>query len=253
MIDNKKHTHFIPGFHAVREVLRKGQIPVTALWIAEGKRSARAKEILRIAEERGVPVQFKKGLEMDLFLPGIAHQGIVALAGEFTYLDFNTLIQMSLDAPEHALIVAADHITDEGNLGALIRTAAFFRAHGLILPRDRSAKVTEKVRKRSAGGYAHVPVTRVVNLGRALDELDKNGFWIIGAAGEALESIYQFDWNRDLVLVLGSEERGLSRLVRSRCHQLVSIPSLGEVASLNVSVAGGIILSEIVRQRTRDK
>jgi len=237
----------------VREALRKGQIPITALWIAEGKRSARAKEILQIAEERGVPVQFKKGLVLDQFLPGIAHQGIVALAEEFVYLDFDTLVHRSLDAPEPALLVAADHITDEGNLGALIRTAAFFRAHGLILPKDRSAKVTERVRKRSAGAYVHLPVARVVNLGRALDELDKRGFWIIGAAGEALESIYPFDWNRDLVLVLGSEERGLSRLVRNRCHQLVSIPSFGQVASLNVSVAGGIILSEIARQRRRDK
>ena len=98
-----------------------------------------------------------------------------------------------------------------------------------------------------------MPVARVVNLGRALDVLDRKGFWIIGAAGEAPETIYQFDWNRNLILVLGSEERGLSRLVRNRCHQLVSIPSHGQVESLNVSVASGIILSEIVRQRRRDE
>lgn len=186
---------------------------------------------------------------MDHHLPGIAHQGIVALAEEFTYIDFNTLIDLSLDASEQSLLLAADHITDEGNLGALIRTAAFFGCHGLILPKDRSAKVTQKVRKRSAGSYVHLPVSRVVNLGRALDALDRKGFWIIGAAGEAVETIYRFDWNRPLVLVVGSEERGLSRSVRSRCHELVSIPSYGQVASLNVSVACGIILSEIFRQR----
>ncbi len=233
----------------MRETLLKGQIQVNEIWIAEGKRSARAKEILQIAEDSGVPVKSKKGVFLGQLLPGIAHQGIVALAEEFAYLDFNTLIDMALNASEHALLIAADHITDEGNLGALIRTAAFFKSHGLILPKDRSAKVTEKVRKRSAGSYVHLPISRVVNLGRALDVLDRKGFWIIGAAGEAPESIYQFDWNRPLILVLGSEERGLSRLVKNRCHKLVSIPSYGQVASLNVSVASGIILAEILRQR----
>ncbi len=233
----------------MRETLLKGQIQVNEIWIAEGKRSARAKEILQIAEDSGVPVKSKKGVFLAQLLPGIAHQGIVALAEEFAYLDFNTLIDMALNASEHALLIAADHITDEGNLGALIRTAAFFKSHGLILPKDRSAKVTEKVRKRSAGSYVHLPISRVVNLGRALDVLDRKGFWIIGAAGEAPESIYQFDWNRPLILVLGSEERGLSRLVKNRCHKLVSIPSYGQVASLNVSVASGIILAEILRQR----
>ncbi|NNG06444.1 MAG: 23S rRNA (guanosine(2251)-2'-O)-methyltransferase RlmB [Desulfobacteraceae bacterium] len=233
----------------MRESILKGQIKILELWVAAGKTSARAKEILQIAEDRGIPVKFKERVVLGQSLPGIAHQGIVAMAEGFTYVDFNTLMDMSFDAQEASLLLAADHITDEGNLGALIRTAAFFRSHGLILPKDRSAKVTEKVRKRSAGNYVHLPITRVVNLGRALDVLDRKGFWIIGAAGEGSETIYQFDWKRDLVLVLGSEERGLSRLVRSRCHQLVSIPSYGQVESLNVAVASGIILSEIVRQR----
>jgi 23S rRNA (guanosine2251-2'-O)-methyltransferase len=233
----------------VRETLLKGQVKINAIWIAAGKRSARSKEILQIAEDRGIPVKIRKGALLDHYLPRIAHQGMVALAEKFTYLDFNALMEMSLDASEQSLLLAADHITDEGNLGALIRTAAFFRSHGLILPKDRSAKITEKVRKRSAGSYVHLPVCRVVNLGRALDALDKKGFWIIGAAGEATEAIYRFDWNRPLVLVVGSEERGLSRSVRRRCHQLVSIPSHGQVESLNVSVACGVILSEIVRQR----
>ena len=159
----------------MRETLLKGQIKINELWIAEGKRSARAKEILQIAEDKGVPVKFKKGALLGQSLPGIVHQGIVALAAEFSYLDFDTLIDMSLDAPEHALLLAADHITDEGNLGALIRTAAFFRSNGLILPKDRSAKVTKRVKKRSAGAYVNLPVARVVNLGRALDVLDRKG------------------------------------------------------------------------------
>ena len=234
----------------MRETLLKGQIRIDELWITEGKRSARIKQILHMAEDRGVSVQFKKASILDKFLPDIAHQGIVALAERFSYFDLSSLIDISLRAPEHALLLAADHVTDEGNLGALIRTAAFFKVHGLILPKDRSAKVTERVRKRSSGAYVHLPVARVVNLTRALGVLEKKGFWIIGAAGDSPETIYQFDWNRDLTLVLGSEDKGLSPSVRNRCHKKVSVPSYGQVAALNVSVAAGIILSEIVRQRS---
>ncbi len=219
----------------------RGQIRIDELWVSTGKRSVRVREILQIAGEKKISVQFKKGPVLDNLMPGIAHQGIVALAEKFTYFDLDYIIDTSLRDSGYALIVAGDHITDEGNLGALIRTAVFFGSQGLILPKDRSAGVTERVRKRSSGAYFHLPVARVVNMGRALDMLDKKGFWIIGAAGEGPESIYQFDWKRDLVLVLGSEDRGLSRSIRQRCHQLVGIQSQGYSGSLNISVAAGVI------------
>jgi len=237
----------------VREALRKGHIGIDELWIAEGKTSARTREILRTAKDRGIPTRFKTTPILDKLLPNMAHQGIVALTDGFSYVDLNTLADRSLQSSGQALIVAADHITDEGNLGALIRTAAFFKAHGLVLPKDRSAGVTERVRKRSSGAYVHLPVARVVNLGRALDTLNSKGFWIIGTAGEISETIFQFDWNRNIVLVLGSEERGLSPSIKKRCHQMVSIPSSGHVEALNVSVAAGVTLSEIVRQRESAK
>ncbi|MFH1349679.1 MAG: 23S rRNA (guanosine(2251)-2'-O)-methyltransferase RlmB [Pseudomonadota bacterium] len=247
--DKEKAFHFIPGIHAVRETLLKGRIRIDEIWIATGSHSPRIKEILTLAKERGISVQSKQDVTLDNLLPGIAHQGIVALAEKFSYFDLNHIIDSSLKDEGHALIIAADHITDEGNLGALIRAAVFFGAQGLILPKDRSARVTEKVRKRSSGAYVHLPVARVVNIGRAVDILSRKGFWIIGAAEEGPESIFQFDWRRDLVLILGSEDRGLSQSVRSRCHAVVRIPSYGHLSSLNVAVAAGIILSEIVRQR----
>ena len=134
-------------------------------------------------------------------------------------------------------------------MGAIIRTAEFFGARGLIIPKDRSAAVTAKVRKRSSGAYVHLSISRVVNLGRALDLLKKRGFWIIGASEESRESVYAFDWNRDVVLILGNERQGLSQSVRRRCHQIVRIPVSGHTESLNVAVATGAILSEIARQR----
>lgn len=136
-------------------------------------------------------------------------------------------------------------------MGALIRTAAFFRVDGLIIPKDRSARISAAVQKRATGATAHLPVARVVNLGRCLDLLESKSFWIIGAAGDGAASIFQFDWNRNVALVLGNEQQGLSRPVRRRCHQVVKIPSGGAVDSLNVTVAGGIVLSEIFRQRQK--
>lgn len=239
----------IPGLHPIREALTGGRFKVLEIWVREGKRADRVEEILQLAKGKGVRIEYKKSILLDNLLPGTAHQGIIAFAHEFQYVDLNHLVNASLNAPDYAVIVVADHITDEGNLGALIRTSAFFRAQGLILPKDRSAGVTENVLKRSAGYSVHLPVAQVVNLGRTLDFLDKKGFWIIGAAGEGRESIYRFDWNRNLVLILGSEHKGISRSVRDRCHQLVSIPASGDVSSLNVSIAGGVILSEIARQR----
>ena len=167
----------------------------------------------------------------------------------FSFADLQQVLRHSLQEGASALLLAADHITDPGNLGALIRTAAFFGTHGLILPKDRSAGITAATLKRASGTHLQLPVVQVTNLGRTLDELSKNGFWIIGAAGEASMSIYDFDWKRPVVLVLGSEQKGISPSIRKRCHQLVGIPSPGGVESLNISVAGGAILSEICRQR----
>ncbi len=239
----------IPGLQATREAIQSGTIKISEIWIKEGRKDYRIEEIQQLAKVGSIPVSFKKSIQLDHLLPDMAHQGIIAFAQSFNYVDLNQIIRTSLNALNQALIVVADHITDEGNLGALIRTAAFFKAHGLVLPKNRSARVTERVLKRSAGSSVHLPVTRVVNLGRTLDVLSKKGFWIIGATGESPESIYRFDWKRDLVLVLGSEDKGLSRAVRDRCHQLVSIPGAGHVDSLNISIASGVILSEITRQR----
>ncbi|MBW1783560.1 MAG: 23S rRNA (guanosine(2251)-2'-O)-methyltransferase RlmB [Deltaproteobacteria bacterium] len=244
---------FIPGFHGVREILRQGSDAIQEIWIASGKKPGRTEEILRIAKERKIPVLFKKPKELSRHLPGVAHQGIVAVAETFDYTDLNQIMEAALQRGRHALIVVADHITDQGNLGALIRTSAFFGADGLIIPADRSARPGPGMFKRSAGAYVHIPVARVVNIGRALNLLAKRGFWIIGTAGEASTSVYCFDWNRHVALVLGNEQKGLSRPARKSCHEIVGIPSQSPVESLNVSISAGVILSEILRQRNREK
>jgi len=238
----------ISGINAVKENLRKGE-GIVELLIAKGKKIERLREILDIATQRKIPIRLKDRLYLDKISSDSSHQGVIAILSKYRYLHLNDLIERAIANESKGLLVATDHITDTGNLGSLIRTAEFLGAQGLILPRDRSASITDAVHKRSAGGSAYLPVTKVVNLVRALKELADENFWIIGATGESSTNIYEFDWNRDLVLVLGNESKGLSRIVKDQCHDLVSIPRLGYLTSLNVSVAAGIILSEIARQR----
>lgn len=240
--------NIISGINAVKENLREGR-GIVELLVAKGRRIERMREMLDIARDKGIPIKYRDRIYLDRISPGFSHQGVVAIVSNYSYFHLEDLIKIALDSEKKGLLLVADHITDTGNLGSLIRTAEFFGVQGLILPRDRSASVTETVHKRSAGGTAYLPVARVINLARALEQLAGEGLWIVGATGESKTSIYEFDWKRDLVLVLGSEGKGLSRVVRDQCHHLVSIPGLGHVNSLNVSVAGGTILSEIVRQR----
>lgn len=239
----------IPGFHGVRETLIRGAHAVQEVWIASKKRTGRAEEIIRMARERNIPVVFKDPAVFTRSFPGIPHQGIAAVTEGFHYERLERVVERAVQAGGYGLILVADHIADQGNLGALIRTAAFFGAHGLVIPEDRSAGVDPIVLKRSAGACFHIPVVRVVNIGRALAFLAKNEFWIIGASGEARTTIYQFDWKRHVALILGNEQKGLSRPARKACHEIVSIPARGAVESLNVSVSSGVVLAEIFRQR----
>jgi 23S rRNA (guanosine2251-2'-O)-methyltransferase len=238
----------ISGINAVKENLREAK-GIVELLIVRGRRTRGLREILDMARDKGVSIRFKDRIYLDKISPDFPHQGIIAIAGNYSYSRLEDLIKIALNGKKKGLLLAADHITDTGNLGSLIRTAEFFGVQGLILPRDRSASITDTVHKRSAGGSAYLAVARVVNLARTLGQLADEGLWIVGAEGESKTNIYQFDWDRDLVLVLGSEGKGLSKVVRDQCHHLVGIPRLGHLNSLNVSVATGIILSEIVRQR----
>ena len=247
----KNNIHLVPGIHSVKESIINNRGSIFEIWISKGKKSARVKEIVNIAQKHNIPI-FEKDISiLDTILPGTNHQGIAALIESFEYTDIKYFISSSHITKGNTLLLAIDHITDEGNLGAILRTAAFFGVNGIILPKDRSAKISEGVIKRSSGGYAHVPVSLVVNLGRAIDMLNEEGFWIIGTSGTGRDTIYEFDWRGNILLVLGSEEKGISPSILKRCHQVLKIPSRGNIDALNVSVATGVILSEIIRQKDR--
>lgn len=249
--EGKASSHLIPGFHPVREALLQEKTVLRELWVAAGRKGERIDEIIRLAERRGIPVLSKEGRAFDDTFRDVAHQGIAVLSEGFCYTELEEIIEAVKGNPGHGTLLALDHITDEGNVGALMRTAAFFGVDGVVFPKDRSAQITGRVLKRSSGALLHLPVARVVNLARSLDALRANGFWIIGTAGESPDSVYQFDWRGNTVLVLGREDKGLSRGIRQRCDKVVGIPGAGRVESLNVAVACGIVLSEIARQRGR--
>lgn len=245
----KNKIQLISGIHSVKESILNSRGSIFEIWTSRGRTSSRIKEIINLAGKYNIPVFEKDSSILDSVLPGTNHQGIAALIEGFEYTDIKHMIKSSHSTKGRTLFMAIDHITDEGNLGAIVRTAAFFGVNGIILPKDRSAKISEGVIKRSSGGYAHVPVSLVVNLGRAIDMLNEAGFWIIGTSGAGKETIHEFDWRGDILLVLGNEEKGISPSILKRCHQTLKIPSRGNIDALNVSVAAGVILSEITRQK----
>ena len=243
----------IPGYHAVRETLLKDFPAVEALWVVPGRRSGRVGEVCAIARRRGIPIVEVQASDLERGAPGVAHQGMALLAAEFAYTPIEDIAEKPAAASKERLILVLDHITDEGNFGAIIRTAAFFGVEAVVIPKDRSAQVTPSVLKRSSGAHAAVAVSRVVNLVRSVDHLRQAGLWIVGASGEASMPVYDFDWKVPVALVLGNERKGLGVAVRKACDQLVAIPSSSRVESLNVSVAAGVLLGEITRQRMAAK
>ncbi len=233
------------GIHAVEEALTAGR-PLERLLIVRGRAGKPVERLLAAARSRGVPVRFVPRQEADRLAASDRHQGVVALTAAQHYADLEDLLRA---AHKPALFVVLDGIEDPHNLGAIIRTAHCAGADGVILPERRAAGLTATVAKASAGAIEHIPIARVVNLARALEQLKEAGCWIIGLNPEASQPFTGADLTLPCALVLGSEGRGLHELVEKKCDFLVSIPVFGRVGSLNVSVAAGIVLYEALRQR----
>jgi 23S rRNA (guanosine2251-2'-O)-methyltransferase len=238
----------IYGINPVKEALRGGR-QAFELFVAGDENDRRLEKLLKLATDKGVPV--RKREKRDLFrLAGTDHhQGVVLRVAPFAYAELEDVVARWQQSGEAGLILVLDSIQDPHNLGALIRTAACAGAHGIVIPQDRAVGVTPAAEKASAGAVETIPVARVTNLVHAIDALKEAGFWVYGTVSESGESIYGHDLSGNIVLIIGSEGEGIRPLVAKRCDHLVTIPLTGGVASLNASVAGGIVLFEIVRQR----
>jgi len=243
---------WVVGRNAVLEAM-EAEIPIRSAYVAEGaERDDRLRNILKRAATRGTSLLEVTRSELDRLTGGALHQGVALQLPAFDYAHPDDLLSAALDSDRAALIVALDSITDPRNLGAIVRSAAAFGAHGVLIPQRRAAGMTAAAWKTSAGAAVRIPIARATNLNRSLRAYADSGLSLIGLDGEADTSISDVpEASGPLVLVVGSEGSGLSRLVREACDVIASIPISASVESLNAGVAAGIALYEISRQRVR--
>jgi 23S rRNA (guanosine2251-2'-O)-methyltransferase len=236
------------GRRPVLEALRAGH--VERIYLArEARDAAILRELQEAARTTNVPIQMVSRADLDRALPNRNHQGIAAAHHQFAYAELDELLQRAEAAGEPGLLLALDGVQDAGNLGSLLRSADGAGVHGVVLPRHRAAGVTPAVVRASAGAAEHLAIALETNLTRTLRELKRAGYWVIGLDEEATLPYHALDAGRPLVLVIGGEEKGLTRLVRETCDQVVRLPMYGRVDSLNAAVAGAIVLYEVRRQR----
>src|SRR5271168_1042023 len=237
----------LTGIHAVREAISSGRA-LERILVARGRRGDRIEELVRLARQHGVPVRFEERSQLDRIAGRDEHQGVVALAAAKRV---STLRDIIADAGPDALLVVLDGIEDPRNLGAIVRSALAAGAAGVVVAERRAAGLTDTASRASAGALEHLPVARVGNLVRAMEELKEAGWWLVGLEERAEKAHTDQDLTGKLALVLGGEGKGLHELVKKRCDFLVAIPTVGPVRSLNVSVAAGVVLFEAVRQRAQ--
>jgi len=248
-IKHSEDSDLIYGRHPVLSALEQGR-KLHRIWITSRLRyDSRFHHLILQAKENGAVIDEVEAKRLDQITDGGNHQGIAAQTSPYAYIELHELIEQAKSVTD-PVIVVADGITDPHNLGAIIRTAEAIGAQGLVIPQRRASGITSTVVKVAAGALETFPVARVVNLGRALEELKASGFWIYGTAATASEPLHTVSFRGPVVLVVGAEGEGLSMLTQRSCDILVSIPLHGKTPSLNASVAAGMALYEIYRQRS---
>jgi len=230
------------------EALR-GKRRAFELFVSRDANDRRMEKLLKLAAEKGVPVRSRDKRDIGRICGSEHHQGVALRLEGFPYSEVDDIMSSWRESGESGLILALDGVQDPHNLGALIRSAACAGAHGVIIPKDRAARVTATVEKSAAGAAETIPVAQVTNLAQTLDELKEAGFWVYGTADSAASSLYGHDLTGNVVVVIGGEGEGIRPLVRKKCDFLVAVPLQGGVSSLNASVAGGVVLFEALRQR----
>jgi 23S rRNA (guanosine2251-2'-O)-methyltransferase len=238
----------ICGINPLLEIFLSHPAMLEKLVVAEGRGGAEVRRILKLACEQGIPVEVCAREKVEKLAPRLVHQGIVGLCREHFYADVDEVIANRRKDAKYDLVVILDGITDPQNLGAIIRTAHCCGANGVIIPENRAVAVTASVAKASAGAAYLLPTAMVVNLVRTIEYLKTKGFWIYGADAASDLDLHTPDYEGHVGLVMGSEGRGIRPLIRKKCDFLISIPLWGRIASLNVSVATGVILYEILRK-----
>lgn len=245
--ERETNENIIEGRNPVIEVL-KSERTVEKLFIAKGAVEGSLKMIISMARDKGIVISEVDRKKLDDMSSTHSHQGVIALVSPYSYSTIDEMIMLAKDRGEEPFIIVLDEIEDPHNLGSIIRSANVIGAHGIIIPKRRSAIVTATVAKASAGAIEYTKITKVTNLNQVIKELKERGLWVIGTDMDG-EICYNSNLTGPIAIVIGSEGKGISRLVKENCDGVVSIPIEGEVNSLNASVAAGIIMYEIKRQR----
>ena len=236
------------GRNVVTEALKAGR-GINKILLAEGDKEAFASEILNLAKERKIICQFVERSKIEAIAAGHRHQGVLAYVAPVEYAELEDILKAAEEKGEAPFLLLLDELEDPHNLGALLRTADATGVHGVLIPKHRSVPLNATVAKTSAGAIEYVPVARIGNIAQTLKALKEKGFWVAGADMDGAQTYYEADLTGSLVLVVGSEGRGMSRLTKEACDFIVSMPMVGKINSLNASVAGSILMYESMRQR----
>jgi 23S rRNA (guanosine2251-2'-O)-methyltransferase len=237
----------IYGINSVAEALKARGRSFEWVGVSKERRDLRLQKLIQECRSSSVPVRFLPRVELDRMARTASHQGVVAVTSSKAYVDLDDVI--AAKRGEYSLVLVLDGVEDPHNLGAILRTADATGADGVVIPERRAAGITGTVAKASAGASEHLPVAKVTNISRSLEELKAKGLWIVGLDERGNQTYDQVDYKMNCAIVLGAEGKGLHELVSKKCDFLVAIPMQGEVPSLNVSVAAGVVLYEVVRQR----
>ena len=236
------------GRNAVTEALRAGR-GINKILLADGDREGQVSEITALARERGIVLQFVERSKIEAVAGGLRHQGVLAYVAPVAYAELDDILKKAEEAREPPFLLLLDELEDPHNLGALLRTADATGVHGVLIPKRRSVPLTATVAKTSAGAVEYVPVARIGNISQTLKALKEKGFWVAGADMDGSQNYYEADLTGPLVLVVGSEGKGMGRLTKEQCDFIVRMPMVGKINSLNASVAGSILMYESLRQR----
>lgn len=238
---------FIIGKNPVVEALKSDR-DINKIYIAEGSQKGQMQQIIALAKERRILVHFVPKKKLDGMVDG-SHQGVAASVAAYKYAELDDLFSAAEKKGEEPFFIILDELEDPHNLGSIMRTADAVGAHGIIIPKRRSVGLTATVAKASAGAIEYVPVVRVTNLARTIDDLKERGVWIAGTDAKGKEDFRSIDGNMPLALVIGSEGKGMGRLVRDKCDFLFRLPMKGKITSLNASVAAALLMYEVFRKR----
>lgn len=247
-METPNRTDIIEGRNPVMEALRSGRT-IDKILVQSGDKQGSIIKILKMAKDARIAVSYTEKAKLDKLSATKAHQGIIAYVAAKEYVELKDIIKIARDKNENPFVIICDEITDPHNLGSIIRTANAAGAHGVVISKHNAVGLNATVTKTSAGAVEFTPVAKVSSIANAIESLKKENVWVVGADMDGNETIYEHDFSGGVAIVIGNEGKGISHLVKERCDFIVNIPMLGQISSLNASVAGALMIYEVVRYR----